>query len=274
VRLDQLQETGSLEALSVSLARFSEQVTVLGALKSLDVSVMPRREIAPALVFGKLWRSLGLDQVLRSLLRDRKFEIDVERAVFLTVLHRLMDPGSDRQAARWKDGLGVSAFQDIELHQLYRTMAWLGEELPTSDQEPDPTPLAKRCVKDQVEEMLFQHRRDLFTNLDLVFFDTTSISFEGAGGESLGQRGHSKDHRPDLRQMVIGAVIDSQGRPVCCELWPGNTADVSTLVPVANRLKRRFGIDRVCVVADRGMVSDSTKTELERMGFLYILGVR
>jgi len=273
-RLDQLQATGALESLSVSLTRFSEQVAVLGELKSLDVSVMPRREIAPALVFGKIWQSLELDQVLRILLRDRRFEADVEQAVFLTVLHRLMDPGSDRQAALWKDGLGVPAFAEIELHQLYRTMAWLGEELPVSEQEADPTPLAKRCVKDQIEELLFQHRRDLFTDLDLVFFDTTSIYFEGAGGETLGQRGHSKDHRPDLKQMVVGAVIDSQGRPVCCEIWPGNTADVTTLVPVAARLKKRFGIERVCVVADRGMVSEQTRTELERMGFLYILGMR
>lgn len=273
-RLDQLQATGSLESLSVSLARFSEQVAVLGELKALDVSVLPRREIAPALVFGKLWRSLKLDQVMRILLRDRRFEADVEQAVFLTVLHRLMDPGSDRQAAFWKDGLGVPAFGDIELHQLYRTMAWLGEELPISEQESDPTPLAKRCVKDQVEELLFQHRRDLFTDLDLVFFDTTSIYFEGSGGESLGQRGHSKDHRPDLKQMVIGAVIDSQGRPVCCEIWPGNTTDVTTLVPVAARLKKRFGIERVCVVADRGMVSEKTRAALEQLGFLYILGVR
>ncbi len=107
-----------------------------------------------------------------------------------------------------------------------------------------------------------------------MFFDTTSIYFEGAGGESLGQRGHSKDHRPDLKQMVIGAVIDSKGRPVCCEIWPGNTTDVTTMVPVAARLKKRFGIERVCVVADRGMVSEKTRADLEQLGFLYILGVR
>jgi transposase len=168
----------------------------------------------------------------------------------------------------------VAALGKLELHQLYRAMAWLGEELPADQQDADPTPLAMRCTKDRIEEQLFQRRRDLFTNLDLVFFDTTSIYFEGAGGESIGQRGHSKDHRPDLKQMVVGAVIDSSGRPVCCEMWPGNTTDVTTLVPVAHRLKHRFGIQRVCVVADRGMVSEKTRSALERLGFLYILGVR
>lgn len=273
-RIDKLRETGAIDSVVTSLAKFSDTCAVLTAMKGVDLSVTESREIAPALVFGRLWKEVGLDAVLREELVERKFGFDVERAVFLTVLHRLCDPGSDRQAALWKDRLGVPAFAKLELHQLYRAMAWLGDELEADQQDADPTPLAKRCTKDRIEEQLFQRRRDLFTNLDLVFFDTTSIYFEGAGGESIGQRGHSKDHRPDLKQIVVGAVIDSAGRPVCCELWPGNTTDVTTLVPVANRLKHRFGIQRVCVVADRGMVSEKTRAELERLGFLYILGVR
>lgn len=273
-RLDAVKATGGIDGLLVSLAKFSDKLAVLGEMKVLDLSVQPKREIAPALVFGRLWREVGLDGVIRDLLGGRKFEFDVERAVFLTVLHRLCDPGSDRQAALWKDTLGVAAFTKLDLHHLYRAMAWLGEELPEAEQDSDPTPLAKRCAKDQIEELLFDRRRDLFTKLDLVFFDTTSIYFEGEGGESIGQRGHSKDHRPDLKQIVVGAVIDSAGRPVCCELWPGNTTDVTTLVPVARRLKTRFGIERVCVVADRGMISEKTRSELHELGFLYIIGVR
>ncbi len=273
-RLDAVKESGGIDGLLVSLAKFSDKLAVLGEMKGLDLSVQPKREIAPALVFGRLWREVGLDGVIRDLLGGRKFEFDVERAVFLTVLHRLCDPGSDRQAALWKESLGVAAFTKLDLHHLYRAMAWLGEELPESEQDSDPTPLTKRCAKDRIEELLFDRRRDLFTKLDLVFFDTTSIYFEGEGGESIGQRGHSKDHRPDLKQMVVGAVIDSAGRPVCCELWPGNTTDVTTLVPVARRLKTRFGIERVCVVADRGMISEKTRSELQQLGFLYIIGVR
>ena len=136
-------------------------------------------------------------------------------------------------------------------------MAWLGEELP-QDQQKDKTPFAPRCTKDRIEEELFAHRRDLFTDLQLVFFDTTSIYFEGEGGQDIGQRGFSKDHRPDLYQMVVGAVLDGQGRPICCELWPGNTTDVTTLIPVVDRLRSRFGVRRVCIVADRGMISQET----------------
>src|SRR5262249_31046306 len=113
-----------------------------------------------------------------------------------------------------------------------------------------------------------------FTEVEVVFFDTTSLYFEGRGGQSLWHYGHSKDHRPDERQLVVGAVLDGEGRPICCALWPGNTADVTTLIPVVDRPWRRFHIRRVCIVADRGMVSQATIDDLEQQGWPYILGAR
>jgi transposase len=76
--------------------------------------------------------------------------------------------------------------------------------------------------------------------------------------------------------MIVGVVLDSQGRPICCELWPGNTADVATLIPVVDRLRTRFAVSRVCIVADRGMISKETIQELEKpeRKWLYILGAR
>jgi transposase len=105
--------------------------------------------------------------------------------------------------------------------------------------------------------------------------DTTSLYFEGEGGATLGEPGHSKDYRPQLNQMIVGVIIiDQEGRPVCSEMWPGNTADVTTLIPVIDRLRNRFAIERVCVAADRGMISASTIAALEQRGLEYILGVR
>jgi hypothetical protein len=202
---------------------------------------------------------------------ERHYEFPVERAVFLTVLHRLVAPGSDRAAERWRRDYAIEGVAGLELHHLYRAMGWLGEPRSESEQGA-ATPFAPRCTKDLIEEELFARRRDLFTTLELVFFDTTSIYFEGAGGESLGQYGHSKDHRPDLKQMVVGVVIDSDGHPICCELWPGNTTDVRTLVPIVERLRRRFGMGEVCLVADRGMISSLTLEELEKRHWGYILG--
>jgi transposase len=131
-----------------------------------------------------------------------------------------------------------------------------------------------RTTKDVIEEALFARRRDLFRHLDLVFFDTTSIYFEGEGGQTIGWYGHSKDHRPDRLQMVVGVVMDQQGNPVCSEMWPGNASDVKSLVPIVERLKTRFPVGQVCIVADRGMISSDTLQQIRERQWQYILGVR
>ena len=226
-RLDVMMATGKLDGLIVSATRFSERLAVLGAHKRGETLTTRKRQIGPALVFERLWRELGIERVLSELLAARRFEFSTERAVFLTVLHRLFDPGSDRAAEKWKEAYAIAGADDLALHHLYRAMAWLGTPLPDAAQE-GATPFAPRCWKDRVEEELFARRRDLLTGLDIVFFDTTSIYFEGEGGESIGQYGRSKDHRSDRKQMVVGMVLDSAGTPICSEMWPGNTTDVKS----------------------------------------------
>ena len=263
-RWSALTETGALQGILRSGARMVEGVMLLEAVGRGEAPTVSTRRIGPALVFERLWLETGCRGVIEHLAGERRFAFALERAIFLTVLHRLICSGSDRAAEKWRDDYLIDGVEGLDLHHLYRAMAWLGEELPESQQD-GRTPFAPRCTKDRVEEGLFLQTRDLFTELDLVFFDTTSIYFEGEGGESIGQRGHSKDHRPDLKQMVVAVIIDTAGRPICCELWPGNTADMSTLVPV---------VDRVCIVADRGLISKATVENLEARGFEYILGAR
>ena len=272
-RYEELQESGQLERLLRSGARFAGKAMVLSAIADDSAMKIASRRLGPALVFERLWEETGCRAVIEQLCGARKHGFALERAVFLTMLHRLFVSGSDRAADRWREDYRIAGVDGLDLHHLYRAMAWLGEELPAKDQD-GRTPFAPRCLKDLVEERLFAHRRDLFTRLDLVFMDTTSLYFEGAGGQTLGRYGYSKDHRPDLRQMILAVVIDGDGRPVCSEMWPGNTADVTTLIPVIDRLRTRFAIARVCVVADRGLISADTLVELEARRLLYILGVR
>lgn len=272
-RLDQLQDSGHLDALLASGARFTQKVLLLTAHRHGQAPVVTTRRIGPPLIFERLWRETGCQEVLTELLADRRFEFPVERAIFLTVLHRLCATGSDRAADRWKHDYALDGIDGLHLHHLYRAMAWLGDELPQAQQQ-GSTKLVPRCTKDVIEEQLFARCRDLFTDLDVVFFDTTSLYFEGDGGDEVGRYGHSKDHRPDEHQMVVGAVLDGAGRPICCELWPGNTTDVTTLIPIVDRLWRRFRIRRVCIVADRGMTCQGTITDLEEQGWPYILGAR
>jgi Transposase DDE domain len=272
-RLDELRRSGNLDGLLASGARFAEHVLLLTAHRNGQVPVIKSQRIGPTLIFERLWQETGCQQVLRDLLAPRHFEFSVERAVFLTVLHRLCATGSDRAGQRWKEDYRIDGADDLELHHLYRAMAWLGEELPAAQQQ-ERLALVPRCTKDVIEERLFARRSDLFSELDIVFFDTTSLYFEGEGGDTIGQYGHSKDHRPDLHQMIVGVVLDGDGRPISCELWPGNTADVTTVVPVVDRLGRRFGIRQACIVADRGMISDNTVALLEEVERPYILGAR
>ncbi len=272
-RLDELEKSGQLTRLLESGAKFSEKIAVLSAHKQGNARTLAGTCIGPDLLFSRLWKELGVGEAIQSMLSDRRFEFPVERAIYLTVLHRLFVGGSDRDAEYWRRDFRIPGTEDLELHHLYRAMAWLGEPLPYTEQA-GSTGFSPRCVKDAIEERLFQKRRDLFTSLSFVFFDTTSIYFEGGGGEDLGRFGKSKDHRPDRKQLVAGAILDREGRPICSEIWPGNTTDVTTLLPVVDRLRHRFGIESICVVCDRGMISRKTMAELERRGMRYILGAR
>jgi len=269
-RLDALKERGELDRLLQSGARFTESGMLVSAFETGGTAAIDAKRIGPPLLFERLWRDSYCRSVIEDLLADRKFEFPVERAVFLTVLHRIMDPGSDRAAEKWRSAYSIGGMETIDLHHLYRAMSWLGEEL--ADQQ--GRGLAPRTNKDLVEERLFAKRRDLFNDVGLAIFDTTSLYFEGEGGTTLGENGHSKDSRPDLHQMVLGVVIDENGRPICSEMWPGNTADVTTLIPVVTRLRERFLLNRVCIIADRGMVSAKTIATLEANKIEYILGVR
>ena len=271
-RKEDVERRGDLDRLARSAARLAQRSMVLSLIDEGSAPALTCKRIGPPLLFERLWRDTRCREVVEELLADRGFEFPVERAVFLTVLHRLMISGSDRGCDQWRGDYRIAGVDSLQLHHLYRAMAWLGEELPAADQH--GRTLVARCIKDLVEERLFARRRSLFTDLSVVFMDTTSLYFEGEGGATLGERGHSKDYRPHLNQMIVGVIIDQEGRPVCSEMWPGNTADVTTLIPVIDRLRSRFAIDRVCVVADRGMISAATITALEQRGLEYILGVR
>ncbi len=268
-RLDRLQEKKEIESLVKSLSKFSDQILLL--LNERSKIKSNALKIGPVLVFQRLWEEVGLDRIFQELLSGRKYGFNVELAVFITVLHRLFVSGSDRSCEKWMNSYRIEGKETLSLHHFYRAMAFLGSE---TDDQYGKTPFAPRCVKDLIEEKLFLLRRTLFTELEIVFFDTTSIYFEGEGGENIGAYGNSKDHRPDRKQMVVGAVLDNRGFPLSSEIWPGNTSDVKSLIPIAERLKKRFGVEKVCVVADRGMISNDTIRELEAMGFGYILGVR
>ena len=267
-RRDEIENSDVLDGLIASAARHSRRSIVLSNFYRGELTELRRRSIGPDLVFGHLWRETGCQTVIRQHLAGRGFGFDVERAVYLAVLHRLMAAGSDRHASTWQQTLEIPGLEDLTLNHAYKAMAWLGEDIGGND-----SGQMRHCT-DAIEEALYQYRKSLFGTLSIAFFDTTSLYFEGRGGATLGQRGHSKDFRPQLPQVVLGIVLDEQDRPIASFLWPGNTADVTALLPVVERLRNRFGVERACIVADRGMISAATIVALEARKIDYILGAR
>jgi ABC-type nitrate/sulfonate/bicarbonate transport system substrate-binding protein len=255
-RVDQLAAAGAVDVLLRSLGRFGAQVQVIEAHRHGQLEAGIIRPLGPDLVFGRLWQTVGLQAVLIDLLQESPFEFPMERAVYLTVLHRLWEFGSPQAAARWRGEVHIPRADDLQPQHLDQAIQWLGE------------------TKGVLEQAWFLSRRHLFADYALAFFNTTSLDFEGRDAGRLGQYGHSKGYRPKLRQMVVGAMLTGDGRPVCCELWPGDYARDRGLLPVLDRLRERFGVRQVCWVADRGMTSARTVQELEHKQLQYILGAR
>ena len=242
-RLDVLRSSGQLDALLHSCAKFSDHVAVLDATRQEDFEPQDAASRSAAGLRTAM-EELGLPQVIQTLLAGRKFEFSIERAIFLTALHRLMISGSDRAAERWCRSYALPGMEDLELHHLYRAMGWLGEPLPLAEQPADQR-LGPRCRKDLIEQRLFSRRRDLFQSLELVFFDMHEHLLRGEGRRESGpirlQQGPSSRLEADGGRRGAG----QHGATACCFLLPGNTADITTLIPVIDQLKERFGIHDV-----------------------------
>jgi transposase len=256
-RLDILRASGALDSIATSLAQLSENVAVVSSIKEDNQRVEWDKEWGSFLVFRRLWEKMELGQIIRSLKGKSRCEFDVERSIFYTVLHRLTEPGSDLKTSKWLDNIYDPEGVKIGYQHLLRAMGYLSS------------------FKEQIEDALFLRDRTLLDDsLDLVFFDTTSIYFEGEGPEGFAQYGHSKDHRPDRKQIIVGVVMTKEGDPICCEYWPGNMSDVKALLEIVGVLKGRFKIRRIILVCDKGMVSQSNLEKLEKERIDFIVGVR
>lgn len=252
-RLEDLQD-GQLDRLIESLTRFSTKEWV--RLEALKLGVKQAPQWGPALIFHHLWQHLGLEKILEKLLANTQAQSDYTEAIFAMVLNRLVEPRSKHGVEKWVNKVYRPQFKQLQLHHYYRALDHLSE------------------FKDRVEEELFLNVRNIFNlKLDLVFWDTTTTYFEGQGPE-IAHEGHSKDHRPDRKQVVIGVLMTKDGFPVAHQVFPGNTADIETFRQCLKDLQKRFHIDRVVLVADRGMVSKKLIQEIEQAGLSYIIGVR
>jgi Transposase DDE domain len=256
-RLDTVVGSGDLDRVIQGLVAHSPTLQLVHGHRAGTLQAEWNKVWGPVLVFERLWDELELPALLQGLVRRRRLGFDFERVIFAIVLQRLLAPGSDRAGAKWIASVHARGFTALRLAHYYRALRVLWRH------------------KVRIEQALYQKGLDLFNQpLDLVFFDTTSLYFEGRGPAGLAKLGKSKDHRPDHPQVILGVLMRRDGLPIACEVWPGNTADVTRLTVIAELLRKRFAIERVVVVCDRGMVSKKTLDALTAQGFLYIVGMK
>jgi len=216
-------------------------------------------EHGPLTVIENLWQQMGLHKIINEAVKKEERQVPFERSIFAMVANRCLEPSSKLDCyERWmKKCIYFPEGKTISLHHLYRALDFLS------------------VYKDKIEEEIYWKTADLLNmDVDLIFYDTTSVSFEideeDEGG--LRKRGYSKEGRPDAPQVVVGMAVTRDGFPVKTWVFPGNTTDVTTISRVKNDL-RGWRLNRCVFVADAGMVSDENLRELSKGGGHYIVAM-
>ncbi|HVM14032.1 MAG TPA: IS1634 family transposase [Egibacteraceae bacterium] len=238
-----------------------ELASKAAAGEAAPLAFVSSRRLGGAWALDGLWRRLGIDAVLLGLLGKR--DPLVERVVFALVANRALEPSSKLAATRWVgERAWAPGLPEVSDDACYRAMDWLVG------------------VSDELAQAVYWATADLLNlEVDLLFFDTTSTYFEIEGpdapgeGETVGFRsfGHSKDHRPDLPQVVVGMAVTREGIPIRVWCWAGNTSDQALIRQVKDDL-RAWRLARVVWVADRGFSSAENRRYLQRAGGHYIVG--
>jgi len=226
------------------------------------------RPIGGAWALDGIWRALGVHRTLERLLEGRRLDPRAERVIFAMVANRALEPLSKLAASKWLcQRAWIQGLPELDEDACYRSMDWLLE------------------VEDDLAEQVYFQTADLLNlEVDLLFFDTTSTYFEREtpeeptveeDGEEIAPAfrvyGHSKDHRPDLPQVVIGMAVTRTGIPIRVWCWPGNQNDQELIRQVKDDL-RAWKLSRVVWVADRGFQSEENRRYMQRAGGHYIFG--
>ena len=256
--VSELKESGQLDRIVKALASYANGTY----LEAGDLEGLGSPSFGAIAAIWSYFCRLGLDEHFASLGDGRRSRV-LPDTVFSMVANRLTDPYSKRRTIKeWLDTValptGVSA---PSLDQCYRAIDALAE------------------AKDATEAHLYTELCNL-ANLDLrlICYDLTSSYFETV---ATGRRafpslafGYSRDHRSDRPQVMIGLLVTSDGIPIAHHVFAGNTADVSTLPGVMADLKERFGVGKIALVADRGLISEDNLAEVAAHGFDHVLATR
>jgi transposase len=253
-REEELLAKGSIDNLIEKFAALSKQYLLLS--KS-EESIQDALIYGPMLVVNFLWEHLQMQPLLEDIQQQYKIEFSLEEAVKLMISNRLINPLSKLAIDTWKGKIYGENFDLVELQHLYRSLDILADH------------------KDMVEKSFFEKTRTLFKSaVSIVFYDLTTLYFESQQADALKKYGYSKDNKTDCVQVVIGLVINQEGLPISYHLFPGNTYEGKTVVPVLNRLKKDFLLEKIIFVGDKGIVGTEIMQELSSAGYEYIIAAK
>ncbi len=211
-------------------------------------------------VYGKAFNYYGLDTILSRITRKNKLSYDLKNAVLLMLMERLQDPSSKR--SNYIHQLEYAGLEPVYLQHLYRALDKLADN------------------SEEIQKQIFQTGRDLFNQqLDVVFYDVTTLYFESdeefdTGKRQLRKKGFSKDGKMGNTQVLFCMLIDRDKNPIGYEVFKGNTYEGHTLPKAIEALKQRYCIEKVIIVADRGMMNKDNIEAVTASGFEFIIGER
>lgn len=196
-----------------------------------------------------------MDGLFRNITASCKIKFDFFSCVFLMVLDRLCHPVSKLKS--YEEQGRYYSIKENELHHLYRAVDILAEH------------------KDDIEKYLFDKGRDLFnTKVDVVFYDITTLYFESEKADNLREFGYSKGQKVNEVQIVLGLLIDQDGRPIGFDIFKGNTFEGKTVKEILEKLANRFQIKRIIFVGDSAILSEENISFIANSGYEYVVGSR
>ena len=249
-REDQL-DRAALARLVRSISRFLDPEQALAATATGELRFVGSRRFGGAYVLDALWQRLGIAEAIGRAATGRKLDPRVERVLFCLVCNRALAPTSKLAALAW-------AASDVALPRV----GALGEDPQVFYRAMDLLLEADEAIQ---REVFFAVANLLNLEVDVLLFDTTSTYFETEDDDGFRRYGHSKDHRPDRPQAVVGLAVTRQGIPVRCWSFAGNASDKVVIRTVHDDLGA-WRLHRVLWVGDSGFASAENRTYLQRAG--------
>lgn len=228
----------------------------MDVLRGLNAQADNRCTMLGAYVIKRLWDKLALSRKLRDLQKTTNFSVDIPKAAFFMTAARCLMP--DSKLAQWKKRCQIlSGAQELKLQDLYRSLDFLQDH--------------KEALLAYLNRKVSQaYQREI----TVALYDVTTYFFESQDADTLRNFGFSKDNKVNQVQVVMGLLIDQNGVPIDYELFPGNQNEFGTMLPILKKLKSRYRVKKLIVVADRGLNSASNLYELKEEQMDYVIAYR